>query len=193
MNRARRSLSSLVVAIPVLAFGLFLWLNWQPLRVVSTPDSQVNHRQTAIGEPVIELADAELWLQVGGGHALRARLGWLLLGVFAFAAVVGILTMAAATGPGKAAMRAELETLRADKRKLAAANRALEAALPVLRERYDQALAASEPRPLEPSSSVLNEPIGDDEVDEADLKLLALEEATVQERARREKARQKSG
>lgn len=191
MNRARRSLSSLVVAIPVLAFALFCWLNWQPLRVVSSPDGAVGHRQTAIGEPVIELADAELWLQIGGGHALRARLGWLLLGTFAFAAAVGILTMAVAGGPGKAAMRAELETLRADKRRLAAANRALEAALPVLRERYDQALATASPRPtLDPSSSVLTEPIGDDDVDQADLKLLALEDATLRERARREKSRQ---
>jgi len=193
MNRARRSLSSLVIAIPVLAFALFCWLNWQPLRVVSSPDGAIGHRQTSIGEPVIELADAELWLQIGGGHALRARLGWLLLGTFAFAALVGILTMAVASGPSQAARRTELEALRVDKRRLAAANRALEAALPVLRERYDQALGGLEPPPLAPGSSVLNEPIGEADVDQADLKLLALEEATVRERTRRDKARQKSG
>jgi hypothetical protein len=191
MNRARRGLSSLVIAIPVLAFALFCWLNWQPLRVVSSPGGTISHRQTSLGEPVQEFADAELWLQIGGGHALRARLGWLLLGTFALAAIIGVLTALAATGPGNAATRDELERLRAEKRKLAAANRALEAALPVLRERYDQALGGMEPPSLEPGSSVLREPIGEPEVDEADLKLLALEDATTRSRARREKARRK--
>ena len=191
MNRARRSLSSLVIAIPVFAFAIFCWLNWQPLRVVSAPDSNISHRQTSIGEPVQEFADAELWLEVGGGHALRARLGWLLVGTFALAAFIGVLTAVVARGPGLAVMRAELERLRADKRKLSAANRALEAALPVLRERYDQAIGGMDPPSVTPGSSVLNEPIGEAEVDDADLKLLALEEATARSRQRREKARRK--
>jgi hypothetical protein len=118
-------------------------------------------------------------------------LGWLLLSTFALAAAIGVLTAIVARGPGIAAMREELVRLRDERRKLAAANRALEAALPVLRERYDQALGGLEPPSLEPGSSVLNEPIGESDADEADLKLLALEDATTRSRARREKVRRK--
>lgn len=82
-------------------------------------------------------------------------------------------------------MRAELEALRSDKHRLGAANRALEAALPVLRERYDAALAGqAAPVTLEPGSSVLNEPIGDAATDAAEVGQMLLEDANATSRRR---------
>lgn len=164
MKRARISLASLLVVVPVMVFAVLLWINWGPLETR--------------GEGLERL----IRFRLGGGRSLLATLPELLAGTFITGAVVGLLAGLIAFAGRRAELRARIEELAADRRKLAAANRALEAALPVLRERYDAAIGG-----LDPQANALNEPIGE-AADEVSLHELVRQEAAERLGNRRGKA-----
>ncbi|MCC7493702.1 MAG: hypothetical protein IT204_15210 [Fimbriimonadaceae bacterium] len=161
MSRGRISVVTLLVVLPVLLFAIFVWLNWSPLRVITAAEGQ--------------------WLQlrVGGGKMIETRLGELLIATFGFGALMGVLAALASVGGRLGVLRSSNEALQQDRRKLSAANRALEAALPVLRERYDEIIGG-----LDPHRRLMEQPADDIVAGGVDIRQIAREEAAA-EQARR--------
>ncbi len=127
MRAGRLSLPSLFVILPVLVFVVLVWVNWGPVKTVGEGAEQV------------------LRVRIGGGLAVEATLAHLLMGTFCFGLLMGLLAAFIAISRRLTELAEQIEALQHDKRRLGAANRALEAALPVLRERYDQAIGALDP------------------------------------------------
>lgn len=139
---------SLLLFVVTVAFGLYAWFHWRENQIVEL-----------------------LWLW---GQHLELSPGQLMVNCFAVGAGVGITASILTFGASAVRWRETNEKLRGDQRRLAAANRALEAALPVLREKYDRAIGA-----LDPSIHALHEPIGGADTDDQPLPRLTLDMDTV--------------
>lgn len=162
MKRPRISVAALFVVIPTLLFAALVWMNWTPLETVEVSGQEL------------------LRVRVGLGRSLYAGLGEVVAATFVLGALLGVLAAWVSGSGRRADVRDKVTTLTADNRKLAAANRALEAALPVLRQGYDEALG------LDPAANAVNTPLGDEDVDRVSIDQLALEDATRRQEARRD-------
>ncbi|MBI2301570.1 MAG: hypothetical protein HYU66_21925 [Armatimonadetes bacterium] len=113
MRRVVPALITLLMVVAVAAFGVFLW-------------------QIALTSITIEPRRGETPVQMSIS---------LLLGLtFLFGAAMGLIATVLTLSTWRYGWRDTIERLSQHNRKLAAANRALEAALPVLRESYDTTL-----------------------------------------------------
>ena len=150
----------MIVVVPVLVYALLVLFNWGPREILTEGHTQ--------------------WVKVhiGLGYTLDAQIAELVGATLFFGLAVGALAMFVASSRRWAEHAAQIERLTADNRRLGAATRAMEAALPVLRERYDQATGATGPAPA----------ASDDPADHVSIAQLALEDAAAK-RAARERAR----
>lgn len=158
--KGKSPLAALIVILPVVLFGAVLAMNWGSIRIV--PEG---------GEDVIHLS-------LGFDRALRATLPALLFGTLVYGLVVGALAALVALRGRLLDLRRALADTSHDNARLQAANRALEAALPVLREKYDAAIGALGPEP-----PLVTEPL-DDPADQVSLAALARDEAEARRQAR---------
>lgn len=123
MRRWFVALATLVMVVAVATFVLFVWTN----------------------------ARWTISLEVRAGEApVEMSIGVLLGATFVFGALIGVLATVLTFSAWRWEWLDTIERLSRERRKLAAANRALEAALPVLRERYDVALGVAVPPAPEP-------------------------------------------
>lgn len=176
MRRVLAGLATVLVLLPVVAFIIILWFNWGRPLVVAPTDP------TALG------------LELPGNHQLRAGLPEMLGLVFIFGALIGVLaTVLSFAGMGRN-WRGVIDQQRHDNQRLAAANRALEGAVPVLREGYDRALGAMD-APAAPAPAPATAPApppaieGGTLPDGGSLRQAAL----ADERARRERRQGRAG
>lgn len=115
MRRFVTALATLLMVLAVGAFAIFVWLN---------------------GKWTITLE-----LRAGEPH-VTLSLSLLLSVAFVFGVVIGLCAMLLTFSTWRYGWRDTIERLSADNHKLKAANRALEGALPVLREGYDETIGA---------------------------------------------------
>jgi hypothetical protein len=160
MKRLWQGVATLFVVVPTALFGVFLWFNWGTAVVFPTDDPRL------------------IKLVLPLNHYLQTGVAEALFGAFVFGAFMGVLFTLITFAAGGLAARETISALQADKRRLAAANRALEAAVPALRERFDEAIGA-----FDPHDAALTSPIGaaasqdDDPTAGVDIQQLAIEDA----------------
>jgi hypothetical protein len=159
MKRLMSAVATLLVIAPVALFAVFLWFNW--------------------GRPVLLPGDDPriIRLLLPLNRAVETGVPEALGGAFAFGVLMGVLATALSVATRSQAWRGTLEQLERDKLRLAAANRALQAALPTLREGFDAAIGADQP-------AVADTPLdhGDAVAEPVDLQQLALEDARSRRR-----------
>jgi len=167
MKRLWTGMATLLVVAPVALFVVVLWFNWG--KAVSLP----------VADPRV------LALDLPGNNHLFATLPEMLGAVFGFGALIGALAAIITFAALGRTWRATIESQRRDNARLAAANRALEGALPVLREGYDQAIGAIDPIVPSPTPVGVAEPLDDDVAAGVDLQQLAIEDAQRRRSERR--------
>ncbi|MBI5832838.1 MAG: hypothetical protein HZB16_11105 [Armatimonadetes bacterium] len=159
MKRLGMGVATLLVVAPVALFVIVLWFNWGKAVTLPVADPRV------------------LALELPGNNRLYATLPEMLGGVFGFGAIIGALAAIVTFASLGRTWRSTIEAQRRDNERLAAANRALEGALPVLREGFDTAIGAIDP--VVPAATPIGsaELLDDDVAAGVDLQKLAIEDA----------------
>ncbi len=167
MKRLGMGVATLLVVAPVALFVVVLWFNWGKAVTLPVADPRV------------------LALDLPGNNRLLATLPEMLGAVFGFGALIGALAAIITFASLGRNWRTTIESQRRDNERLAAANRALEGALPVLREGFDQALGAVD-APMPADTGIGAEtPEADDISAGVDLQQLAIEDARRRRTERR--------
>jgi hypothetical protein len=170
MKRLWSAAATLLVVIPVALFAVFVWWNWG--RPVEFPTDDPRFIKLLL--PLYKA----VWTGVPEA----------LAGCFVFGCAMGVLATLTSFAARNRAWRDTISELKAERTKLAAANRALGAAVPVLRQRFDEAIGVfDDVEPPVPAATGVGAaaPGEDDLAAGVDIHQLAIEDA----RARRAGAR----